>query len=309
MKTTTFLSIWLWDTLFVRGGGGLHCTNPSESIEIGSKFFDNTHFRSFYVFSSFGNARQRFICNRVIVQRLLHPPWAANLESFASKIKHFKNGGSILENVPVPCLLFAHGGIDSRLMFGHEDFVGKSVYNTVHEAWMKRSIIHEFTLDVVLINGRLFCLGNLRIAALRMVQALRWDELLWVNCRISDHRHPTFGSSYTTKCDGFGILPNQLSGIAEHEGFPVFNHRKAFVKQLEKIVKKYPDAKLKNIRTRGHGHDERLTEVPSELNEQAVEAPWKRRRTHPTVGDTYARVTAPTHLAIAARTCRSEIRR
>ena len=37
------------------------------------------------------------------------------------------------EMVPVPCILFAHNGIDSRTVFASDGHAGKSVYKTAYE--------------------------------------------------------------------------------------------------------------------------------------------------------------------------------
>ena len=54
-----------------------------------------------------------------------------------------------------------------------------------------------------------------RLAALRMVQALHWRDLLWAKCRIWDHTHPKlFGSALSLAPPLF--LPVQEQRLLEH---------------------------------------------------------------------------------------------
>ena len=45
--------------------------------------------------------------------------------------------GSLVK-VPVVCILFAHSGIDSRMMLQNSTHAGKSMYYAVHDLWMNR---------------------------------------------------------------------------------------------------------------------------------------------------------------------------
>ena len=52
---------------------------------------------------------------------LLHPKWPAEVTAFmqSQQIDNLNVDGTAIK-LPVPCLLFAHDGIDSRMMFKHD---------------------------------------------------------------------------------------------------------------------------------------------------------------------------------------------
>ena len=58
--------------------------------------------------------------------------WANEVNLFMTKVHNFKTNES-KEMVPVPCILFADNGIDSRIRFASDGHAGKSVYETAYE--------------------------------------------------------------------------------------------------------------------------------------------------------------------------------
>ena len=74
--------------------------------------------------------------------------------------------------VQVPASLFAHGDINSRMMFKEDHHDGKSVANRVCELWISRDSISCIIMDAALLHHRLLSPCNKKAAMRRMVQAM-----------------------------------------------------------------------------------------------------------------------------------------
>ena len=76
---------------------------------------------------------------------LLHPKWVAEVTAFMQpqQIDNPSVDGTAIK-LPAPCLLFAHDGIDSRMMFKHDAHQGKSVFQSVYELWASTANVSDF---------------------------------------------------------------------------------------------------------------------------------------------------------------------
>ena len=76
---------------------------------------------------------------------LLHPKWATEVTTFMQpqQTDNLSVDGTAIE-IPVPCLLFAHDGIDSRMLFKHDAHQGKSVFQSVYELWAGTANVSDF---------------------------------------------------------------------------------------------------------------------------------------------------------------------
>ena len=110
--------------------------------------------------------------------------------------------------IPVMCLRWAHSGIHSLMRFDKGSCIWQGL---VMELWTKRFqwSVDVPTMDVVLDDsGNLWSLGNRRLAAFRVLQALN-ATTVWVHVHVCGPDHGKFKSAKTTRNEGMGIEPNR----------------------------------------------------------------------------------------------------
>jgi len=57
---------------------------------------------------------------------------------------------------------FTHDGIDSRMMFAHDEYSGSSLYQTVDDLWKQRALPNQLRLQIVIEEQDVYgpALGN-----------------------------------------------------------------------------------------------------------------------------------------------------
>ena len=128
---------------------------------------------------------------------------------------------------PVPCLRFTHSGIDSRMVFTHDNHEEQSVYQTLDALFRGKLQACDVTpLELVVYpagSDHIWSLSSRRLAALRMFQSLSLSEIVWVRYVLRDSKHPKFQSSMTTSNDGLGVGLNTSGlSVAQHLGRQLF---------------------------------------------------------------------------------------
>ncbi|CAK0799967.1 unnamed protein product [Prorocentrum cordatum] len=132
--------------------------------------------------------------------------------------------------LPVWCLRWAHDSIDGQMVFGAGWRQDRSVYELLHQLLIgELSPADIIPLTVVLDGSRLFSISHRRLAALKMYQALRQNEVVRVPCLLYEACDADIRAEYedamTTGPDlGYGtkLLLRGHESQAWHMGMPLF---------------------------------------------------------------------------------------
>ena len=81
-------------------------------------------------------------------------------------------------------LRFTHDGLDSRAAYAHGQHGKKSVYESLHDSWSKRSHPEDFLFDIAIKDVLIYTIGNRRFASFRAYHSWSWDKLLFVRCEV-----------------------------------------------------------------------------------------------------------------------------
>jgi len=81
-------------------------------------------------------------------------------------------------------LRFTHDGLDSRAAYAHGQHGKKSVYESLHDLWSKRSHPEDFLFDIAIKDVLIYTISNRRLASLRAYHSWSWDKLLFVRCKV-----------------------------------------------------------------------------------------------------------------------------
>lgn len=101
--------------------------------------------------------------------------------------------------VPVPLLRWLRGHV-------HCHSGDRSVYGILDALWRGDLALADIEpLEVVLDGREVWSLSSQRLAALKMLQALRGHVLIWVRCVIRGPDHPRFHAAMTTHNCGLGV--------------------------------------------------------------------------------------------------------
>ncbi|CAK9054112.1 DIS3-like exonuclease 2 (Protein SUPPRESSOR OF VARICOSE) [Durusdinium trenchii] len=136
----------------------------------------------------------------------------------------------VLAELPVWVLRWTHDGINSKMVFGSGRAGDTSVYSLAHDFFCGRLLPSDVPpLDVIWDGDSFFSLGNRRLAAFKIFQALSAHEVVKVPCQIwhkenKDKRQHYKGARTTTKelSFGIGIKPHGELEEAWHLGEPLF---------------------------------------------------------------------------------------
>lgn len=185
--------------------------------------------------------------------------------------------------IPVACLRWTHGRINSKLQFAHGEQGGQSVLKLFDE--LLRGVQTPDTidepLDVVVQESEdevhLFSISNRRLLPLLMLQSAQRSSTVYARCIIRP-ADAKFDDACQTSSVGLQIAPG--NGESCHLGRPLFDHGRAAMKDIEEVAARHPEfVALDRLRLRQSGR------APSECSltiappgQQEIEPPRSRRR-------------------------------
>ncbi|CAE7549782.1 unnamed protein product [Symbiodinium microadriaticum] len=157
---------------------------------------------------------------------------------------HIRVDDAWFEWVPVLALRWSQDDIDSRMIFRHDEWKCRSVYETLDE--LVRGKISPggiAKLEVVRHHGELYSLSNRRLTALLTYQILRRSEVVYARCVIREGPNPRWSRSFSTRSSGLDMYPNPrfYPSQAEHCGGPLFHPSQAALERVHRLLNKHPD--------------------------------------------------------------------
>lgn len=166
--------------------------------------------------------------------------------------------GSTLK-VPVHLLRFSQGTVNSEAHFRNRE----SIYQLFDDLWRGavRPLDDELKLDIAEPEPGecgFYSADNWRLVALRMLQVVRMDIVVWANCYVLNPGDRKFTEHFSTRCAGHGVTPGRAAAVAHHLGAPLFEPpARAAERQVQNLAERHPEAKfLQRVIARD---DDRLT--------------------------------------------------
>ena len=106
----------------------------------------------------------------------------------------------------VPCIRFGVSSADSRMIFGQDGQGGRSLFDMVDGLWRGAIGVDDIVpLEIVVSGDRICSLSTRRLAALKMLQALKGKELLWARCTLHESSSGQRLASSAGICDGLDV--------------------------------------------------------------------------------------------------------
>ena len=101
-------------------------------------------------------------------------------------------------DLPVSALRHTHDTVDGRAIFRHDEEAQDrdvcerpSIYKTFDQLWRGTLQAKDLPpLEVVLRDGKLWCLSNRRLTILKMLQGVSQHKTIWATCVLRPPSHP-----------------------------------------------------------------------------------------------------------------------